>query len=282
MKHEIVQKLHKNFNDYAQETEDGLEFWFARDLQVLLGYNQWKNFQKVIDKAKIACRNSGLVVDDQFADVGKMIVAGKGAEREIDDIALTRHACYLIAQNGDPRKEEIAFAMAYFAVQTRKQEIIEKRISEIERLTFREKLTNSEKELSGVIYERGVDGAGFARIRSKGDQALFGGNTTQEMKKKLGLKDSRALADFLPAITIKAKDFANEITNFTLKRDAHLQGEQPIASEHVKNNKSVRNILVEQGIFPENLPAEEDVKKMKRRVESEDKKLLKIVGKKKK
>jgi len=282
MKKEIVQKLHKNFNEYAQQTQDDLEFWFARDLQVLLGYGQWKNFQKVIEKAKIACQNSGLAVDDQFADVGKMIVAGKGAEREIDDIALTRHACYLIAQNGDPRKEEIAFAMAYFAVQTRKQEIIEKRISEIERLTFREKLTNSEKELSSIIYERGVDGAGFARIRSKGDQALFGGNTTQEMKKKLGVKDSRALADFLPAITIKAKDFANEITNFTLKRDNYLQGEQPIALEHIKNNKSVRSILTEQDIFPENLPIEEDVKKVKRKISAEDKKLIKIVGKKRK
>ena len=282
MKKEIVQKLHKNFNDYAQRTEAALEFWFARDLQVLLGYGQWKNFQKVIEKAKIACQNSGLAVGDQFADVGKMIVAGKGAEREIDDIALTRHACYLIAQNGDPRKEEIAFAMAYFAVQTRKQEIIEKRISEIERLTFREKLTNSEKELSGIIYERGVDGAGFARIRSKGDQALFGGSTTHEMKKKLGVKDSRALADFLPAITIKAKDFANEITNFTLKRDNWLQGEQPIVSEHIKNNKSVRNILTQQGIFPENLPAEEDMKKVKRNINSENKRLINDISKRKK
>ncbi len=279
MKKEIVRKLHKNFNDYAQENENGFEFWFARDLQTMLGYDQWKNFQKVIEKAKVACENSGIAVADQFADVGKMIVAGKGAKREVDDIALTRHACYLIAQNGDPRKDEIAFAMAYFAVQTRKQEIIEKRISEIERLTFREKLTNSEKELSGIIYERGVDGAGFARIRSKGDQALFGGNTTQEMKNKLGVKDRRALADFLPAITIKAKDFANEITNFTLKRDAHLQGESPITSEHMKNNKSVRNILTEQGIFPENLPAEEDMKKVKRKISAENRKLTKNVGK---
>lgn len=282
MKHEIVQKLHKNFNDYAQKTENGLEFWFARDLQILLGYDQWKNFQKVIEKAKIACQNAGLSADDQFADVGKMITAGKGAAREIDDIALTRHACYLIAQNGDPRKEEIAFAMAYFAVQTRKQELVEKRISEIERLTFREKLTSSEKELSGIIYERGVDNVGFARIRSKGDQALFGGNTTQDMKKKLGIKDSRALADFLPAITIKAKDFANEITNFTLKRDTHVRGEQPITSEHAKNNASVRKLLTEKEIYPEILPAEEDVKKVERRIKSENKKMLKGMNGKKK
>lgn len=280
MKHEIIQKLHKNFDDYTQKTEGGLEFWFARDLQVLLGYDQWKNFQKVIEKAKIACKNAGLVVEDQFADVGKMITAGKGAAREIDDIALTRHACYLIAQNGDPRKEEIAFAMAYFAIQTRKQELIEKRIEELERVGFREKLTNSEKELSGIIYERGVDNVGFARIRSKGDQALFGGRTTLDMKQKLGIKSTRALADFLPTITIKAKDFANEITNFTLKRDIHVRGEQAITNEHVKNNKDTRDILVKRGIVPENLPPEEDIKKVERRLKSEDKKFLKQSKKK--
>ncbi len=280
MKHEIVQKLHKNFNDYAQKTENGLEFWFARDLQVLLGYDQWKNFQKVIEKAKIASQTTGLVVSDHFADAGKMVLTGSGAKREIDDVALTRHACYLIAQNGDSRKEEIAFAMAYFAIQTRKQELVEKRIEEMERLGFREKLTNSEKELSGIIYERGVDNMGFARIRSKGDQALFGGKTTLDMKQKLGVKGTRALADFLPTITIKAKDFANEITNFTLKRDNYVRGEQAITNEHVKNNKDTRDLLVKRGIVPENLPPEEDIKKVERRLKSEHKKFLK--GNKKK
>lgn len=280
MKHEIVQKLHKNFDDYAQKTENGLEFWFARDLQGLLGYDKWENFQKVIEKAKIACKTTGLMIEDHFPDVGKMINLPKGAKREIDDIALTRHACYLIAQNGDSRKEEIAFAMAYFAIQTRKQELIEKRIEELERLGFREKLTNSEKELSGIIYERGVDNMGFARIRSKGDQALFGGRTTLDMKQKLGIKGTRALADFLPTITIKAKDFANEITNFTMKRDTHVRGEQAITSEHVKNNKDTRDLLVKRGIVPENLPPEEDIKKVERRLKSEDKKFLK--GSKKK
>ena len=280
MKHEIVQKLHKNFNDYSQKTESGLEFWFARDLQSLLGYDQWKNFQKVIDRAKIACQATDLIVADHFADASKMVSTGSGAKREIDDIALTRHACYLIAQNGDPRKEEIAFAMAYFAIQTRKQELVEKRIEEMERLGFREKLTNSEKELSGIIYERGVDNMGFARIRSKGDQALFGGKTTLDMKQKLGVKGTRALADFLPTITIKAKDFANEITNFTLKRDYYVRGEQAITTEHVKNNKDTRDLLVKRGIVPENLPPEEDIKKVERRLKSEDKKFLKISKKK--
>jgi DNA-damage-inducible protein D len=274
MKQEIIIQLHKNFEDYAQKTEKGLEFWYARDLQKLLNYEQWRNFQKVIEKAKIACENTGLSADDHFADASKVIIAGKGAQHHLDDIILTRHACYLIAQNGDPRKEEIAFARAYLSVQTRKQEVIEKRIAEGERLAAHEKLTTSEKELSGLIYERGVDGQGFARIRSKGDQVLFGGTTTQEMKKKLGVSDNRPLADFLPAITVKAKDFANEITNFTLKRDTHIKGEQPITSEHMKNNKSVRNLLREKGIIPENLPPEEDIKKVERRIKSEDKKLM--------
>ncbi len=280
MKHEIAQKLHKNFNDYAQKTDSGLEFWFARDLQGLLGYDKWENFQKVIEKAKIACKNTGLIIEDHFPDVGKMVLTGSSAKREIDDIALTRHACYLIAQNGDSKKEEIAFAMAYFAIQTRKQELVEKRIEEMERLGFREKLTNSEKELSGIIYERGVDNMGFARIRSKGDQALFGGKTTLDMKQKLGVKGTRALADFLPTITIKAKDFANEITNFTLKRDNHVRGEQAITNEHVKNNRDTRELLVKRGIVPENLSPEEDIKKVERRLKSEDKKFLK--GSKKK
>jgi DNA-damage-inducible protein D len=274
MKQEIIQRLHKSFDEYAQKTEDGLEFWFARDLQVLLGYDEWRNFLKVIEKAKIACQNSGLVVLDQFVDVNKMIVAGKGAEREVDDISLTRYACYLIAQNGDPNKEPIAFAMAYFAVQTRRQELIEKRLDEMERLALREKLSNSEKLLSGIMYERGVDDAGFARIRSRGDQALFGGRTTLDMKEKLGVPTSRALADFLPAITIKAKDLANEITNFTLKRESGMKGEGAISQEHVKNNKNTRDLLAKSGIRPETLPAEEDIKKVGRRLKSEDKKLF--------
>ncbi len=275
MKREIVQKLHKNFDDHSQKTENGLEFWFARDLQNLLGYDKWENFQKVIEKAKIACHVTGLVIEDHFPDVRKTIPMPNGAHKEISDMILTRHACYLIAQNGDPRKEEIAFAMAYFAIQTRKQELVEKRIEEIERVAFREKLTNSEKELSGIIYERGIDTMGFARIRSRGDQALFGGKTTLDMKKKLGVKGQRALADFLPAITIKAKDFANEITNFTLKRDVHLKGEIAIASEHVRNNKDTRGLLKKRGIIPENLPPAEDIKKVERRLSSEDKKFLK-------
>jgi DNA-damage-inducible protein D len=280
MKQEIIQKLHKNFDDFVQRTDSGLEFWFARDLQGLLGYDKWENFEKVIEKAKMACKKTGLIVEDHFPDVGKMVLTGSSAKREIDDIALTRHACYLIAQNGDSRKEEIAFAMAYFAIQTRKQELIEKRIEEMERLGFREKLTNSEKELSGIIYERGVDNMGFARIRSKGDQALFGGKTTLDMKQKLGVKSNRALADFLPTITIKAKDFANEITNFTLKRDTHIKDENSITNVHVKNNRDTRDLLVKRGIVPEQLPAEEDIKKVERRLKSEDKKFLK--GNKKK
>jgi len=280
MKKEIIVRLHKSFEDAANE-KDGMEFWFARNLQALLGYTQWRNFLLVIDKSKIACNNAGQNIDDHFADVSKMANIGSGAERPVEDIMLTRYACYLIAQNGDPRKVEIAFAMNYFAVQTRKQELLEERLKEWERLRAREKLSISEKELSGIIFQRGIDDRGFARIRSKGDQALFGGKTTKDMKMKMRISDNRALADFLPTITIKAKDFAIEITNFNIRKN-DFNSEQAITTEHIKNNKDVRNVLLKSGIKPETLPAEEDIKKIERKVKSADKKLPKETKKLKK
>jgi DNA-damage-inducible protein D len=284
MKQEIVKSLFKNFEE-ASHAQDGVEYWLARELQFLLGYSRWENFVKVIEKAEIACMNAGASVNDHFLGVTKMVELGSGSERSVEDILLTRYACYLIAQNGDPRKDEIAFAMSYFAIQTRKQEIIEQRINELERLQAREKLSSSEKQLSGIIYQRGVDNMGFGRIRSKGDEALFGGYTTQEMKRKLKIAENKPLADFLPTITIKAKDFANEITNFNIKKD-DLYGETAISAEHVKNNRDVRDVLVKRGIKPETLPAEEDIKKVERKVGSAGKALLKetkkLGGKKKK
>lgn len=274
MKKEIVKQLHQAFESIIQQ-ENKIEFWYARDLQKLLGYEKWDNFLKVIEKAKSACLHSKNRVLDHFADIGKMVLLGSGSQRKIDDIKLTRYACYLVAQNGDSAKTEIAFAQTYFAVQTRKQEIIEKRLSEIERLQAREKLSRSEKILSNVIFERGVDSAGFAKIRSKGDKALFGGFSTQQMKYKLSVPDNRALADFLPTITIKAKDFANEITTFNTARD-NLQGETSITKEHVKNNIDVRNLLIRKNIRPENLPAAEDVKKVGRKIKMAQKELTKI------
>lgn len=273
MKKEIISKLHSSF-ELAVNQNDGVEFWFARNLQVLLGYNEWRNFLKVVDKAKFACTNSKQEVSDHFVDVNKMVDLGSRAKREVDDIMLTRYACYLIAQNGDPRKEEIAFAMNYFAVQTRKQELLEQRLQEWERVQAREKLTVSEKELSGLIFQKGIDNAGFGRIRSKGDQALFGGKTTLDMKVKLGVPTNKPLADFLPTITIKAKDFANELTNVNVRKN-DLNTENDITNEHVKNNKDVRGLLSKSGIKPETLPAAEDIKKVERKIKLEDKKLAK-------
>jgi DNA-damage-inducible protein D len=274
MEKQIIVQLHKNFEQSVyKDTETDMEFWLARDLQNLLGYSQWRSFEAVIQKAVTACQKSGHAPKDHFAQTRKMVELGSGAKREIDDIALTRYACYLIAQNGDPSKDAIAFAQTYFAVQTRKQEIIEKRIADIERLGARRKLSLSEKELSGIIYERLSDNQSFGRIRSKGDMALFGGKTTVQMKQRLKVPTSRALADFLPTITIKAKDFANEITNFNIKRD-DLKTETGITSEHVKNNQEVRKLLVKRNIKPEELPPAEDIKKIERKVISEQKKLL--------
>lgn len=271
MKKELIQRLHKSFEDCAHQNE-GVEFWLARELQELLGYTQWRNFEAVIDKAKMACEKAGQAVSDHFADVSKMVDIGSQTQRPVDDMALTRYACYLVAQNGDPRKDAIAFAMTYFAVQTRKQEIIETRMAEWERVQAREKLTLSQKELSGVLYERGIDGQGFGRILSKGDAALFGGVTTQGMKNRLAVPDGRPLADFLPTITIKAKDFVNEITNTQFKQQ-NLLGEANITQEHVKNNRDVRKLLTDRQIVPEELPVAEDVKKLERRLKSEEKKL---------
>ena len=273
MDKDTIVKLNKNFEEYAYEQDD-IEYWLARELQELLGYSDWRNFSNAINKAKESCQTTGEAVSDHFVDVTKMVKIGSGAERKQEDIMLTRYACYLIAQNGDPKKQQIAFAQSYFAVQTRKQEVLEERIQLMERLQAREKLAATETELSKNIYERGVDNSGFARIRSKGDWAMFGGYNTSDMKRKLGIKENRPLADFLPTITITAKQLATEITNFNVKKN-NLKGEGNITSEHVKNNIDVRSLLGKSGIKPEELPAEEDIKKLERRVKTLDKQIAK-------
>jgi len=272
MEPKIIHSLTINFEDSSHKTNDGVEFWLARDLQHLLGYDKWDNFKNVISKAKTACEISGQKIIDHFADVGKKVSLGSGAQKEIDDLMLTRYACYLIAQNGDSRKQEIAFAQTYFAVQTRKVEIIEQRILEYERVQARNKLAETEKELSKVIFEQTGSDQNFALIRSKGDQALFN-KTTQQMKNKWGIKN-KPLADFMPTILLKAKDFATEITIFNAK-DKKMATENQISNEHITNNKSVRETLISRGITPENLPPEEDVKKIERKLKSEEKKTLK-------
>lgn len=278
MKKELIAELFMQFEN-AVYLYKGIECWSARELQQIFSYTEWRNFLKVINKAKDACSNAGEKIPDHFVELNKMVDLGSGSKREIEDIALTRYACYLIAQNGNSSKPAVAFAQTYFAVQTRKQEIIEQRLLDIARVSAREKLTKSEKKLSGVLFERGVDHSGFAVIKSKGDQALFGGFSTRDMKKKLGVPAARPLADFLPTLTIKAKDFANELTSHNVI-EKNLHGEAGISKEHVDNNLAVRKILRERGVRPEKLAPAEDVKKVEKRIAGEGKKINKP-GKKK-
>ena len=274
-----IEIIKNKFDSVIHNIEDEqIEFWFARELMPLLGYERWENFENAISRAIDSCKSSNIEVFDHFREVTKMIPTGKGAKRKVKDYMLTRYACYLIAQNGDPQKEEIAFAQSYFAIQTRKQELIEERISLIERTEARGRLKESEKRLSQNIYERGVDDEGFGRIRSKGDKALFGGYTTQEMKEKLGIKDNRPLADFLPTLTIAAKNLATEMTNYNVE-EKDLQGEIAITDEHIQNNTTVRDMLAQRGIKPEELPPSEDIEKLERRVKSQEKMLAKDSGK---
>lgn len=274
-----IETIKKQFDDIIQENNEfNIEYWYARDLMPLLGYERWENFDKAINRAILSCNASDIDVSDHFREVTKMVPLGSGANRAVKDYMLTRYACYLIAQNGDPKKEEIAFAQSYFAVQTRKQELIEERISYIERTEARGRLKESEKRLSQNIYERGVDDAGFGRIRSKGDKALFGGNTTKDMKLKLGVKENRPLADFLPTLTIAAKNLATEMTNYNVE-EKDLMGENSITTEHIQNNLSVREMLDKRGIKPENVPASPDIKKLERKVKLQEKNIAESSGK---
>jgi DNA-damage-inducible protein D len=276
MQTDIITRLHSSFEEAAAQ-ENGVTFWYARDIQTMLGYARWENFEAAIERAKASCRATDQPVDNHFREVTKMVEIGSGTTRAVRDLMLTRYACYLIAQNGDPKKDAIAFAQSYFALQTRKQELLEERLQLAERIQARSKLTETERQLSSTLYQHGVDDRGFGEIRSRGDNALFGGHNTAQMKARLGVKSSRALADFLPTVTLKAKEFAAAITDFNVRKNK-MHGTGVIGNEHVKNNRDVRGVLAKSDIKPENLPAEEDIQKLERRVKTEEKKTLKSEG----
>lgn len=266
-----IQQLLSSFESIKQISEEWFEYWSARDLQKVLGYTEWRNFQGVIQKAEISCQEAWNFKHEHFVEANKPLTGGHWAVQNVTDYELSRYACYLVAQNGDSKKSEIAFAQAYFAVQTRKQEMIEQKLLDLERLRARKKLTITEKEFQELAFERWVDWPWIGRMRSKGDRVLFWGNTTSDMKKKLWVK-SWPLADVLPTVTLKAKDLATEVTNHNMKVKP-LQWEHQITQEHVKNNEWVRKFLDDRGIVPENLPPEENLKKIERKHKSEEKKL---------
>ncbi len=267
--------IQKNLESIKRVSNDDhpMEFWSARDLMPMLGYTKWQKFTEVIERAKAACKLSGQNIDDHVTGAGKMIATGKGATRKIEDFFLTRYAFYLIAQNGDPRKPEIALAQTYFATQTRKQELLEQRDMESKRLDARAKLRETESKIESTVYERGIKyPVEFATFKNKHIEALYGGISASQLKKIRKIPPKRSLADFDSHVELKAKDFALAMTDHNIK-EKDIRGKEAMNTEVVKNSRETRQALLNRGIKPEHIKPEEDLKLVESRKNKEAKRI---------
>lgn len=273
---DITMYSEKLFEDIKHIDENGVEYWLARELQPVLEYSQWRRFSETVERAKEACKNSEQNIQDHFADVGKMVSLGSGSERKIDDIKLSRYACYLIVMNGDPRKEVIALGQTYFAVKTRQQELSEnynELSEEQKRLAIRKEMKEHNKSLAEAAQMAGIEKQrDYAVFQNKGYQGLYGGLGAKQIHERKGLKKSEQILDFMGSTELAANLFRATQTDEKLRRE-NIQGKEEAGKTHYEVGKKVRQTIAELGgTMPEDLPTP---KKSIKKIENEQKKLEK-------